>query len=53
MNKRNIKTIITALLCAVIIITSVFCFSGCRYREADKVKYNLSKEADYFNYGTV
>lgn len=49
MNKRNIKIIGTAFLLTAIFVTSIFCLSGCLYREADKVNYNLSKDADYFN----
>lgn len=49
MNKRNIKIIGTAFLLTAIFVTSIFCLSGCLCREADKVNYNLSKDADYFN----
>lgn len=49
MNKRNIKNIGIAFLLTAIFATSIFCLSGCLYREADKVNYNLSKDADYFN----
>lgn len=36
---------------SVILVTTVLVsmLSGCRQREADKVSYNLSKEADNFN----
>lgn len=49
MNKRKIKIFSTIILLIAIFTTSMFCFSGCFYREADKVNYNLSKDADYFN----
>ena len=49
MNKRKIKIFSTVIVLISLFITSMFCFSGCMYREADKVNYNLSKDADYFN----
>ena len=42
------KRIVSILLIFVVVLT-VFCFGGCVIREADKVAYNVSKEADYFN----
>lgn len=33
----------------VLIIVMVFAMCGCRMREAERVSYNMSKEADQFN----
>lgn len=43
------KKIINAVLAIVLVIGLAVGGTGCRFREADKVNYNLSKEADYFN----
>lgn len=40
--KRNILIVMMVALCAVM-------FTGCSSREAEKVSYNVSKEADNFN----
>lgn len=49
MNTTKRKIIKKVALCVTIFILIVSCFSGCMYREADKVNYNLAKDADYFN----
>lgn len=49
MSTTKQKIIKKVALCATVLILIVSCFSGCLYREADKVNYNLSKDADYFN----
>lgn len=43
------KKIISAVLAIVLTVGIAVMGTGCMYREADKVNYNLSKEADYFN----
>lgn len=43
---RNLVKIICAATIAVIVAISC---SGCRVREADRVSYNISKQADNFN----
>lgn len=48
--ERKIKIMKKRILSAVLIAASVaLAFSGCRQREASRVSYNLSKEADNFN----
>ena len=42
--KKNVARTIVAVMAA---LTVAFCATGCR--EADKVTYNISKEADNFN----
>lgn len=49
MSTTKRKIIKKVALCTAVLILIVSCFSGCLYREADKVNYNLSKDADYFN----
>jgi hypothetical protein len=42
------KRLISIFLIFIIACASL-CIGGCRLREADKVAYNVSKEADFFN----
>ena len=43
---RKLVKVFAVLVFAAII---AICFSGCRVREADRVSYNISKQADNFN----
>lgn len=42
-----IKNITKYLLIFFVMMSIILCFIGCR--QADRVSYNISKEADYFN----
>ena len=42
------KKLLTIILCVLVCFTMVFTMTGCQ-RQAEKVSYNLSKEADNFN----
>ena len=43
---RKLVMVFAVLVFAAII---AICFSGCGYRESDRVSYNISKQADNFN----
>lgn len=43
------KTIVKLIFAIAIAAVIAICCSGCRVREADRVSYNISKQADNFN----
>lgn len=44
---KNIKKITAVIMIAIIAFTITFVFTGCT--EADRISYNVSREADNFN----
>lgn len=49
MNK-SYKSVIIAFLCLIMFVAIMFLTSSCMgFRKSDTVKYNIQKEADYFN----
>ena len=43
------RKILSSILLFLVMVTIMISFTGCFWRKSDTVRYNIQKEADYFN----